>query len=89
MLFYSLGCDSVAGYKFTDVSEGFTTSVFRVEGIMACRSVAGQRPRDIRQPLLSNGFTNKRSNEELCFLCSPCRDVINRTVSEVQCSAGK
>jgi hypothetical protein len=42
-----------------------------------------------RQPLLSNGFTNKHvamatrgyNSEELSFLCGPCRDVIsNRSV---------
>jgi hypothetical protein len=46
----------------------------------------------IQQPLLSNGFANKRvrtatvgnSNREKCFLYGPCRDFICRTVSESQ-----
>jgi hypothetical protein len=57
--------------------------------IVACRNVAIQRPRDkanIQQPFLSTGFANKHvctatvgnSNEERCFLCGPCPDVISR-----------
>jgi hypothetical protein len=46
----------------------------------------------LQQPLLSNGFANKRvsrkqletATEERCFLCGPCRDVISRTISDSQ-----
>jgi hypothetical protein len=65
-----------------------------IQYIMACRPVARQRPRKKQLYNICYWVTASQTSmfaqqpldtatEERCFMCDPCRDVINRTVSEV------
>jgi hypothetical protein len=65
------------------------------EYILACRPVAGQRPRDkqlyksryLVTASQTNMFPRQQLNyndEELCFPCGACRDVISGTSLELQ-----
>jgi hypothetical protein len=52
--------------------------------ILACIPVARQRPRK-KQLYNSRYWVTATATEEWCFLCSPCRYVISRTVGARSC----